>query len=108
MTRQPAFSGRDHFGTPTIEQGVPGPRDEPGLLLRAPWREELVWDLETEIVSARRQWVEESHSWWVAEAYLETVVSVVLRSFPSVLLLGAGEDRLLSRDGVAALQGRLW
>ena len=95
------------FATPSIERGVRGPRNEEGLLLRAPVREELVWDLEAEVVSARRFWLEERQAWWIAASYFDTVVAVVLRSFPSVLVFGADEDRLLSRDGFAALQGRL-
>jgi hypothetical protein len=95
------------FQTPTIEQGVRGPRNEDGLFLRAPRSEELLWDLETEIVSARRVWIEEREGWWIAASYLDTVVTLVLRSFPSVFLLGPEEDRLLSRHGVQALQERL-
>lgn len=99
---------QQRFRTPTIEQGVRGPRGEEGLLLRAPPVETLVWDLAEEIVSARMEWVEKCQGWWIAGSYHETVVTVVLRSFPSVLLLGEGEDRLLSRDGLTALQERLF
>jgi hypothetical protein len=95
------------FQTPIIEQGVVGPRNEAGLLLRAPRSETLAWDIEAEVVSARREWSDVEQGWWIATSYLETVVAVVLRSFPSVLVLGPEEDRLLSRDGVRALQGRL-
>jgi hypothetical protein len=93
--------------TPVIEQGVHGPRNEEGFLLRAPPTEELIWDLDTEVSSARRAWVPERGAWWIASSYLDTVVSVVLRSHPSVLVLGLEEDRLLSRDGSNVLQGRL-
>jgi len=93
--------------TPVIEQGVRGPRNEEGFLLRAPYTEELVWDLDVEVSSARRSWVPERSAWWIASSYLDTVVAVVLRSHPSVLVLGTDEDRLLSRDGSEALQGRL-
>ena len=47
-------------------------------------------------------------AWWIAASYLEPVVAIVLRSFSSVLVRGVNEDRLLSRDGIAALQGRLF
>jgi hypothetical protein len=77
------------------------------LLLRAPPSEALTWDLEMEIVSARRRWLDDRQAWWVAASYMDTVVTVVLRSFPSVLVFGAAEDRLLSRDGSRALQERL-
>jgi hypothetical protein len=96
-----------HFETPTLEKGVRGPRNEDGFLLRAPLREELLWDLETEIVSARRHWNIDRNAWWIASSYMDTVVALVLRSFPSVLILDADEDRLVSRDGRSALQERL-
>lgn len=107
MTEIPDPFGSPTFATPTIEQGVPGPRGQIGLLLRAPSSDELLWDMEMEIASARRVWVGDLEAWWIASSYLDTVVSLVLRSFPSVLILGQEEDRLLSRDGLAALQGRL-
>ncbi|MEX2572009.1 MAG: hypothetical protein WD737_11980 [Gemmatimonadota bacterium] len=95
------------FATPTIEREVAGPRQQAGLLLWAPRSEELLWDLEREVASARREWVEERQAWWIAASYYETIVALVLRTFPSVLVLGTDEDRLLSRDGYEALQGRL-
>ena len=94
--------------TPSLEQAVPGPRGEPGLLLRSPLDEALVWDLESEIASARRAWIPEKQAWWIATSYLETVVAIVLRTFPSVLVFGTDEDWLISRDGLRALQGRLF
>ncbi|MQA89104.1 MAG: hypothetical protein GEU90_02535 [Gemmatimonas sp.] len=97
---------RDASWTPTIEQDVQGSRGERGILLRAPASEALAWDLETEIVSTRCRWIEERQAWWIASSYFETVVSIVLRSFGSVLVIGLEEDRLLSRDGRVALQGR--
>ena len=99
--------GEVSFRTPTIEKGVRGPRSEKGILLRAPEHEELIWDLEMEVAAARRVWLGEGQGWWIASSYLDTVVAVVLRSFPSVLIFGPEEDRLLSRDGREALQGRL-
>lgn len=108
MTDQQATPSAEAFPTPTIEQGVRGPRNELGLLLRAPASDELTWDLEAEIVSTRRQWLPERDAWWIAAPYLPTVIAIVLRSFPSVLLTGEAEDRLLSRDGIEALQGRFW
>jgi hypothetical protein len=95
------------FRTPTIEQGVSGPKGESGILLRAPISEELHWDLEMEVATARRYWSADRDGWWVAASYLQTVVGIVLRSFPSVLVLGPHEDRLLSRDGSDIVQGRL-
>lgn len=104
----PGFPGDAIPPTPTIELGVPGPRGEAGLLLRAHGNEALAWDVEHEIVSARRCRAVDCDGWWVDASYLETVVELTLRTFSSVLLLrGADGDRLLSRDGVTAVQGRL-
>lgn len=95
--------------TPTIEIDVMGPRGEVGLLLRAARDEALLWDLETEVLSARRLWLEELGGWWIDASYLQTVVDLTLRSFSSVLLLDrGGRDRLLSRDGTTAVQERLF
>ncbi len=105
MEREGELDAR--FRTPTIEQGVSGPNGERGILLRAPASEELHWDLEMEVAAARRFWSNDRDGWWVAASYLHTVVGIVLRSFPSVLVLGLQEDRLLSRDGSDVLQGRL-
>lgn len=96
------------FETPSIELTVFGRAGERGLLLRAPSNETLEWDLEAEIVSARRRWLEDRQAWWIAAAYFETVVAIVLRSFPSVMVFDEAEDQLLSRDGHAARQGRLF
>jgi hypothetical protein len=95
------------FETPTIEMGVPGPRGEDGIVLRAPRRDELLWDLEMEIAVVRRAWLPDRDGWWIASSYFNTVLGLVLRTFPSVLVLGEDEDRLHSRDGRAELQGRL-
>jgi hypothetical protein len=94
--------------TPTIEIGVPGPRGDEGFLLRARRDEALLWDVENEIGSARRRWMEELGGWWIDASYLQTVIDITLRSFPSVLVLnGPHGDRLHSRDGVTAIQERL-
>lgn len=94
--------------TPTIEIGVPGPRGEEGFLLRSRRDEALLWDLENEVLSARRRWMEELGGWWVDASYLPTVLDITLRAFSSVLVLnGPGGDRLYSRDGVTAVQERL-
>lgn len=105
MTQLPEDAVR--FPTPSIERGVRGPGGSVGIVLRSPPSEELQWDLEAEVSSARRAWLADRQAWWIAASYLDTVVVIVLRSFPSVLIIGPDEDRLLSRDGLAALQGRL-
>lgn len=96
------------FGTPSIERGIPGRAGEQGLLLRAPRNETLEWDLEAEIGSARRVWLVDRQAWWISAAYYQTVIAIVLRSFPSVMVFDDTEDQLLSRDGHAAQQGRLF
>lgn len=105
-----SFAGRTEpiAPTPTIEMGVPGPRGEDGFLLRARRDEALLWDIENEVVSTRRRWMEELGGWWVDSSYLQTVVELTLRSFSSVLLLyGPDGDRLISRDGLTEVQERL-
>jgi hypothetical protein len=94
--------------TPTIECGVTGPHFQPGFVLRARRVEELVWDIENEVTSPRRLWIADRSAWWIAASYLETVIDIVLRSFPSVLVIHQNDgDRLYSRDGSTALQHRL-
>ena len=95
-------------GTPTLEAGVVGPRGREGYFLRAVHDETLTWDLANEIASHSCVWSEDRRGWWIDATYFDTAVDVVLRSFGSVLVLdGAGTDRLLSRDGRVAEQGRL-
>jgi hypothetical protein len=105
--RFPDYEQPAQSGTPTIERGVPGRRGEEGILLRAPRCEALLWDLEMEIAAARREWLSNQHAWWISASYLPTVINIVLRSHPSVLVLGHAEDHLISRDGTSVLQGRL-
>lgn len=95
------------FPTPSIELNVAGSTGERGLLLKAPDVEELLWDIETEIASARRRWRADVGGWWISASYYRTVLAIVLRSFPSVLVFGENEDHLVSRDGTSVLQERL-
>jgi hypothetical protein len=96
------------FVTPVIEWGVVGPHQQTGFLLRAPRLETLAWDLENEVTSVRRAWVEHHSAWWVATSYFETVLHIVFRAFPSVLVIhGPDGDRLYSRDGQVVAQERL-
>ena len=94
--------------TPVIEWGIHGPHHQPGFLLRAPRSETLVWDLDNEITSVRQAWLEDRSAWWIAASYLDTVIDIVLRAYPSVLVLhGPDGDRLYSRDGNVVTQERL-
>ncbi len=85
---------------PTIQLGVRGPRGEAGFLLRAAVDEPLIWDLEHEIVSARRAWRIEEQGWWIALSYFDTAIDIVLRFFPSIRIRypDGGEDRVLHAD----------
>jgi hypothetical protein len=97
-----ATDQRTQSEAPVVELGERGPRGESGFLLRAPTATEaLVWDLENEIVSARRLWIPEQKAWWVAMSYFDTVLDVVLRSFPAVRVLYSetSEERLLLAEG---------
>lgn len=102
LPREPEFT------TPVIECGVEGPHRQQGFLLRAERLETLVWDIDSEIASPRKRWDEERGAWWIAASYLDSVVRIVLRSFPSVLVLTGEEDRLYSRDGMTMSQQRLF
>lgn len=94
--------------TPTIEWGIAGPHQQTGFLLRVPRVESLVWDLENEITTVRRHWWSERSAWWIEASFLDTAVEIVLRAFPSVLLIhGPDGDRLYSRDGFTVFQERL-
>jgi hypothetical protein len=94
--------------TPTVELGVVGSRGDDGMLLRAPMVETLLWDIDSEITSARRAWSDDLGGWWIDVSYLQTVLQITLRSFPSVMVLnGPDGDRVYSRDGTTAVQERL-
>lgn len=90
--------------TPTIahDQG----RD--ALVVHAPFDEDFVKDLKDSL--EERAWDPARNVWIVRGARAAHVAKVVLRHFPSVLLLGAGpegEDVMISRDGSRLTQGRL-
>lgn len=82
---------------PVFELGVRGPRGEAGFLIQAEFPEAVVWDIENEIVSARRAWLSSDEGWWVASSYFDTALDIVLRFFPSVLIRypETGEERML-------------
>lgn len=95
------------LATPTIQLGVAGRRGEDGFLLRAPLNEALAWDIESEVLSLRRAWIDERSGWWIARCYLEVVIDVVLRSFPAVQVVRGAEDRLVSREQWRARQAKV-
>ena len=105
MQRNPP--GRSSPATPTLELGARGPRGEAGFLLRGALPEVVVWDIENEIVSNRRLQVTKS-GWWVASSYFDTILDIVLRFFPSVLVRypDTGEERIVyAEDPPAQKQG---
>ena len=81
-----------------------GPRGESGFLVRGPFGEALVWDLENEIVSHRRLQLQKDEGWWVASSYFDTALDIVLRFFPSVLVRypDTGEERVVHAEPPAA------
>lgn len=89
---------------PVIELGARGPRGEGGFLLLAASSEKLSWDLEHEIVSARRARRAEQDGWWIASSYFDTAVDIVLRFFESVRVVypESGETRVLYADDAPA------
>lgn len=109
MTQDPeARRRRGPLSTRAVmECDVLGPRGETGCLLRAPSNEKLAWDLENEVVSARREWLEEEGGWWVAGSYRDTVINLVLRTFAEVLIVDreAG-NRIVSRTDDGELTER--
>lgn len=89
---------------PAIQLGARGPRGESGFLLLAASNEKLSWDLEHEIVSARRAVRAEQDGWWIASSYFDTAVDIVLRFFESVRIVypESGETRVLYADDAPA------
>lgn len=96
-TASQRLSRRNAPEIPVVELGVRGPRGEAGFLIQSSFPEGLVWDLENEIVSARREWLSSQEGWWVASSYFDTAVDIVLRFFPSVRVRypETGEERTL-------------
>jgi hypothetical protein len=93
-----SFDGSSGGGLPLIEVGVRGPRGDSGVLVRAPAREALVWDLENEIASTRRSWQPERGGWWIAMSYFDTVLDIVLRTFPAVRVRYSDRDERILAD----------
>jgi hypothetical protein len=85
---------------PVLELGMRGPRGEAGFLLNGPPCEGLLWDLEHEVASSRRLWLSDEEGWWVACSYFDTVLDVVLRFFPSVIVRypDTGEERVIEAE----------
>lgn len=84
---------------PILELGARGPRGEAGFILRGALPEAVLWDIENEIVSARRMQVTKS-GWWVASSYFDTILDIVLRFFPSVLVRypDTGDERVVHAE----------
>jgi len=67
---------------PVIQLDVPGPGGQAGFLLIAPRNEAIDWDIQNEIASTSRHWLEEHQAWWVAAYYLATARDIVHRFAP--------------------------
>lgn len=96
--------------TPTIEGAPPEAHGgRRGVLLHAPYNDEMRTDLRRELPAEDRLWLEEPHAWWVARAHARQLLKIVLRYHPSVLLIGdAGRpDMLVDRDGTRHIQETL-
>jgi hypothetical protein len=91
----------EHFFrvTPTVDLGARGPRGEAGFMLRGDLPEVVLWDIENEIVSNRRLPMGKE-GWWVASSYFDTLLDIVLRFFPSVLVRypDTGEERVVHAE----------
>jgi hypothetical protein len=85
--------------SPTLELGARGPRGEAGFLLRGALPEAVTWDIENEVVSNRRLQLGKDR-WWVASSYFDTILDIVLRFFPSVLVRypDTGEERVVHAE----------
>lgn len=68
--------------TPDIRLDVPGPGGQSGFLLYSPRTEAIEWDIQNEIASTSRYWLEEQQAWWVATYYLATARDIVRRFTP--------------------------
>ena len=87
---------------PTLERDVTNPADDrPGVLLRAPYNEELAAALKEITPSRDRRWVPELEGWWAAADHEEHVVRAALAAFGHVLVLGREGDQYIDRDGVS-------
>ena len=103
----PNRAGRAFSVTPTLELGARGPRGEAGFLLRGSLPEVVLWDIENEIVSNRRLRVTKV-GWWIASSYFDTILDIVLRFFPSVLVRypDTGDERVVyAEDPPSQKQG---
>lgn len=69
--------------SPKIQTNVPGPGGQPGFLLIVPRNEALEWDINYEVVSTSRYWMQERQAWWIAAPYLHTAEEIVRRYQPS-------------------------
>ena len=90
---------------PVIQLDVPGPGGQAGFLLIAPHSEAIDWDIQNEIASTSRQWLEERQAWWVAAYYLPTARDIVHRFTPPVPEQARGPEPVAP---VPAVPPSLW
>lgn len=96
---------------PSIQQGVRGRDDgRMGLLVRMPYtpRHEQLHDELRALPKMDRYFWPERDAWWVSAAHLEALKTILLRYWPSVLILGRdGEPDILADRAGSAIQSRL-
>ena len=97
---------------PSIERDQPGRDNRLGLIVRMPFHtkhEEIREQLKGHIQPPRdRYWFEDAGAWWVAADHEPALMQLLLRWWGAVQVLSEEEDRLISADGTAAIQGRLF
>src|SRR3990172_8122267 len=96
---------------PRLERDVPNPADDqPGVLLRSPYSDDLTAALKEISPRSDRRWVPELEGWWAASDHEEEVVHAVLQVFGRILLIGRDgeDDRYVDRDGTTSTQERLF
>lgn len=96
---------------PRLEREIPNPLDDRlGVLLHAPYSEELNATLKEIEPRRDRHWAPELEGWWAAAEHEQAVVHAVLQVFGRVMLIGRqGEpDEFLDRDGTITRQEGLF
>lgn len=84
---------------PCIEPDVPGRDGRAGLLLRVPYRRELVAELKACLSHRYRYWDEGIAAWWIDTRQQRLATRIVLQHFPAlVVLAGPGEETTVRRS----------
>jgi hypothetical protein len=90
---------------PSFELDIPGCDGRAGLLLRVPFRRELVAELKGNVPPPHRYWDEGVGAWWIDGREVGLAREIVLRHFPTVAVLGGiGEEPIVIPGPDADLQ----